>query len=120
MEPYLSIFDRQILRETLTRFRFGVTEINAHKLRYSRNESNLLCPMCIEEDEDEIHFLLHCPVYNDLRSKYILPVDVPRNTDTFIRIMSDANDQSIWALSLYIHHALNRRKSAQIDVDIAC
>ena len=117
-EPYLDILDKQIFRESLTRFRFGISVIKLHKLRYSQTDSNLLCPMCIEEDEDEIHFLLHCPVYNDLRKKYILPNDVPPNNDTFVQLMNDSNSQNIWSLSLYIHHALKRRMNAEADVDI--
>ena len=30
-----------------------------------------LCPLCIEEEEDKLHFLFQCPVYHDLRLKYL-------------------------------------------------
>ena len=43
--------------------------------------------MCMEEEEDEIHFILHCPVYHDLRSKYLVPFDSPPNVNT---VMYDA------------------------------
>ena len=116
-ETYLDVVNKQTLRESLTRFRFGISDIKVHKLRYCPGETNLLCPMCTEEDEDEIHFLLHCPVYNDLRSTYILSDDVPPNVETFVKIMSNTSDQQVWALSLYVHYAMRRRNNADADVN---
>ena len=39
--------------------------------------------MYMEEEEDEIHFILHRPVYHDLRLKYLAPFDSPPNVNTF-------------------------------------
>ena len=36
----------------------GVSFIMTHKLRFIL-DSDTVCPMCMEEEEDEIHFILH-------------------------------------------------------------
>ena len=58
--------------------RMGVSLIMTHKQRFIQ-DSDTVCPMCMEEEEDEIHFILHCPVFHDLRQKYLAPFDSPPN-----------------------------------------
>ena len=53
-----------------------------NKLRFVQ-DSVTVCPMCTEEEDYEIHFILHCPVYHDLRLKYLAPFDSPPNVNTF-------------------------------------
>ena len=36
-------------------------------------QTNRLCPICHTDIEDEFHFILNCPMYNDLRKLYIKP-----------------------------------------------
>jgi hypothetical protein len=58
-------------RIDLIRFRLGVSQIKIHKLRFSRaNNIDFTCPFC-NAIENEIHFLLVCPMYEDLREFYI-------------------------------------------------
>ena len=81
-ENYLNVISSGILRRVASRFRMGVSLIMTHKLRFVK-DSDTVCPMCMGEKEDEIHFILHCLVYHDLRSKYLAPFDSPPNVNTF-------------------------------------
>ena len=47
--------------------------LNANRFRYAHeNDSKILCSVCEAEIEDEVHFICFCPLYNELRQKYIL------------------------------------------------
>ena len=81
-ENYLNVISSCISRRVASRFRMGVSLIMTHKLRFVQDRDTV-CPMCMEEEEDEIHFILHCPVYHDLRSKYLAPFNSPPNVNTF-------------------------------------
>ena len=51
----------------------GVLPLNANRFRYAhKNASKILCSVCETEIEDEVHFICFCPLYNELRQKYIL------------------------------------------------
>ena len=59
-------------RNCLLRIRLGVSQLRSHWFRFARNaEADLACPFCNYETESEVHFILSCPMYNDLRDKYI-------------------------------------------------
>ena len=78
-DNYLHVISSGISRRVASRFRMGVSLIMTHTIRFVQ-DSDTVCPMCMEEEEDEIHFIPHCPVYHDLRSKYLAPFDSPLNT----------------------------------------
>ena len=55
----------------LAQFRMGVSRINTHKYRHSNKlPEEVNCPVCENTPESEIHFLLHCPIYRNLRTRY--------------------------------------------------
>ena len=85
----------------------GVSLIMTHKLRFVQ-DSVTVCPMCEEEEEDEILFILHCPVYHDLRSKYLAPFDCPPNVNTFQLLCSV--DERLISLCTYLNQAFKRRE----------
>jgi hypothetical protein len=60
-------------RNCLIRVRLGVSQLNTHRLRFARNvnETDLSCPFCKDTVESEIHFILVCPKYADIRVKYL-------------------------------------------------
>ena len=72
MSPFLHDLKHIKARNCLLRIRLGVSQLRSHRLRFARNtEVDLACPFCNNEIESEIHFILSCPMYNDLRDKYI-------------------------------------------------
>ena len=52
------------IRYALTRFRFGVSDINADELK---------TPLCLSAVDNEVHFVLCCPAFDDLRYEFIEP-----------------------------------------------
>ena len=79
-EPYLYALDKRILRDALTCFRMGISDLFVYTHRYSTTPFMNTCPLCLEEEEDELHFLLYCPATYDLRMKYSIP-SVPIDAD---------------------------------------
>ena len=87
----------------------GASLIMTHKLRFVQ-DSYTVCPMCMEEKEDDIHFILHCPVYHDLRLKYLAPFDSPSNVNTFQLLLRSVDESLINGLCTYSNQAFKRRK----------
>ena len=62
----------------LSRFRIGVC--TADQLRSSTIQCNVgLHSLYVEHEEDEIHIFLQCPVYHDVRTRYLHPFTDPPN-----------------------------------------
>ena len=76
-DNYLNVISSGISRRVASRFC-----LMTHKLRFIQ-DGVTVCPMCMDEEEDEMHFILHCLVYHDLSSKYLVPFDSPPNVNTF-------------------------------------
>ena len=111
-EKYIDILQLRCFREAYIKFRFGISPILVHRLRY-RNDiipRDLLCPVCKDEIEDESHVLFSCKAYEDFR-KYVswfngshtaVVVDVSH-------VMSADNERSIWEVSRFLYKVLQRR-----------
>ena len=56
----------------------------------------------LEEEKDEINFTLHCPVYHDLRLKYLAPFDSPPNVNTFQLLLRSVDESLIKSLCTYL------------------
>ena len=107
-EIYLNVISSGILRRVASRFRMGVSFIMTHKLRFIL-DSVTVCPMCMEEKEDEINLILHCQVYHDLRLKYIAPFDSPLNINIFQLLLRSVDKSLIKSLCTYLNKAFKRR-----------
>ena len=101
---YLNHIKPVVIRRLLSRFRMGVSVILTHKYRFV-NDKETVCPMCTEH-EDDIHFLLHCTVYHDLRVKYLSPFHSPPNEIYFNSMLQMEDSNLITGLSLYIIYIL--------------
>ena len=111
VKRYLTLNMDRHLRFILTRFRFGISEINVHTHRYKNlQNANLICPMCEEATEDELHVVLRCPALNELREKFI-----PKKYYAhpclfrFCLLMSSSNDEIVRKLALYLYKAFQLR-----------
>ena len=90
-------------RNCLLRIRLGVSQLRSHRLRFARNtEVDLACPFCNKEIESGIHFILSCPMYNDLRDKYI-PRKYVRCPSLFKLSMLFASENKYLQLLSLIH-----------------
>ena len=55
-------------RSAFSRFRCGVAPIRLETGRYERlSEAERVCPFCSTEVENELHVVIKCPLYNDIR-----------------------------------------------------
>ena len=81
-----------ILNSLSQDFRSGISDLTVHFYRYrNHTESDLLCPLCREDVEDEVHFLLKCPFFSELRREFIPPKSF-RNPCTFRLIYNIRQD----------------------------
>ena len=111
-EPYLFLDLNRYIKGALTRFRFGISDLSVHSLRYrSYDVRQLTCPMCKEAMENEIHFVLCCPVLDDIRRQYI-----PRKYYNFpsdfrlTLLLSTRHEQTLRNLALFLYKSFHRRK----------
>ena len=82
-EPYLLISCNRFIKCALTKFRCGVSDIKVHRNRYKKlNIVDMNCPLCNSADEDEVHFVLCCPAFDDLRKQFI-PLKYYRHPNPF-------------------------------------
>eukprot|EP00745_Piridium_sociabile_P022013 TRINITY_DN34072_c0_g1_i3.p1 TRINITY_DN34072_c0_g1~~TRINITY_DN34072_c0_g1_i3.p1 ORF type:complete len:362 (+),score=-8.76 TRINITY_DN34072_c0_g1_i3:191-1276(+) len=113
LEPYLSMNMNRFIRCSLTKVKFGISDIAIHRQRYKADVSrNVMCPLCRADEEDEVHFVLCCPMLNDLRQKYI-PMKYYRNPAFFrlALLMSSTNKNVICNLAMYLYKSFQRRSS---------
>ena len=60
-------------RITLTRLRISDHDLMIEKGRHTKPYTDLkkrICPTCNEDVEDEFHFIVICPTYQNIREKY--------------------------------------------------
>ena len=79
------------------------------------------CYFCLKRNvyviEDEFHFVLVCPLYDELRHKYLM--DIIGNQyitlNLFYTMMSEYNRKSVIAMAKYIYDAFTTRKTFLLD-----
>ena len=84
LEKYLVDIKNTKLRCALTKLRLSnhnlLIETGRHKKGKMETKKELrICPLCHDGIEDEAHFLLFCPVYNDLRNQLYMCLNLPNN-----------------------------------------
>ena len=73
LAPYLNELKHIKARNFLIRLRLGVWPLGTHKLRYCKDATpvDYFCPFCKSDVETEVHFILVCPKYAEIREQYI-------------------------------------------------
>ena len=71
-EPYVTEFIPKFKRSLLAQLRIGILPLNIEIGRYYRVDlDDRVCTLCnMNEIEDEIHFLVSCSSYTDIRNIY--------------------------------------------------
>ena len=108
-EYYVDVIWINSYRNALAQFRMGVSQINTHKYRYSKLPEEINCPFCENTHESEIHFLLHCPVYRNVRTRYL--VNYNRN----ISDQEHKTQESILGMAKFLFFALQLRLKKMND-----
>ena len=92
-ERYVDVLWMEVYRNNLAQFRMGVPQINLHGHRFSTTADNTTCPFCANQQETEIHFVFQCPVYNQLRSKYLPDIINVRDHRKHLIILMNSSSQ---------------------------
>ena len=81
-EEYLLSVSNPCNRTALTKFRLSNHSLMIEKGRYTNIElGDRSCPFCPDQVENEIHFLVQCPLYTKLREKML--EDIATNVQGF-------------------------------------
>ena len=70
-EKYITLLDFRPKRVVFTMARTNTLPINANLNRFSKNEEDKYCFRCKRQLEDEFHILLVCPLYKEIRQKFL-------------------------------------------------
>ena len=112
LSSHLSVVEKESFRNALTRFR-----VSAHCLRIESDRhlqidrAERICTCCNNTDiENEYHFCLICPLYNELRRKYIPKYYYTFPTfDKFTSLLQSNSSSVLQNLAKYIHFSMNAR-----------
>ena len=115
-ELYLDNITNDKRRKTFTQFRLSSHCLFIETNRYNgtpRNERK--CVLCTQNVcESEYHFLLCCPLYKELRTKYNINYSWP-NLNMFTNIMSNYTASSVNDISNFLREAFTLREN-QINI----
>ena len=95
------------MRNVLIKFRCGVSELNSHRFKFARDINVTHCPLCKSYRESEIHFLLICRHYEDLRVLYLPPNVLSNRNITHMNMLLSSNS---FMLAKCLYAMFKRRK----------
>ena len=110
-KTYITMNMDRHLKRIMTKFRFGVSELSVHYYRYrSHVEKDLKCPLCGEAKEDEVHFVLCCPMLDDIRKQFI-PPKCCKHPCLFrlSLLLASTNQEIVRKLSIFLYKAFKIR-----------
>ena len=121
LEKYISCIDIEKHRVALSRLRCSAHKLMIEEGRYRGVERNeRVCPLCtMNVVEDEYHFLLVCPMYRELRKKY-LPSFYCRwpSKNKFIKLLNDNQVSVLKKLAKFVYIANEKRLSLLNDLNV--
>jgi hypothetical protein len=109
-EKYLDCISNEKLRIQMSQFRLSSHYLEIEVGRYSRlSREERKCKLCNQNVcESEYHFLLCCPLYNDLRVKYNVRTPWP-TISKYILMMSSTNVLKLKSIAKYLVEAFKLR-----------
>ena len=116
VEPYLLLDLNRQVRCALSRFRLGITDIAVHATRYKNyNVEDAKCPLCESPTESEVHFVMCCPAFEDLREELIHPkFRCFQDILHLIQLLSTPNEDITRNFATYLYKALKRRAALSV------
>ena len=109
-KTYITMNMDRHLKRIMTKFRFDVSELSVHYYRYrSHAEKDLKCPLCGEAKEDEVHFVLCCPMLDD-RKQFITPKFCKHPCLFRLSLLlASTNQEIVRKLSIFLYKAFTIR-----------
>ena len=117
LQYYLFKFIPVHLRKCINKFRLSSHILAIETGRYiATDRSKRTCFSCVDEIEDEYHFILVCPLYHSLRKQYIKPY-YWKNTSVYklIKLLKINNIKKLRQFGKYLYSATNLRYTFYID-----
>ena len=114
---YLSNLQNDFIRVAITKLRLGSHNLFIERGRW--NNTNYLDRKCLQcnDIEDEYHFVIICPKFLDLRTKYIPKSYYTKpSMYTFLNLINNDNEKMFKNLGLFLHHAFNRYTVEEVFV----
>jgi hypothetical protein len=106
-ESYLSYIDIYCFRVAFTQVRLNVLPINNNLHRYSVLVNDRYCPLCNNCVEDEHHVISVCPLYADLRNRFLQK----ESTQPSKKLLEGSNRTLTLRVAKFVFHSMKRRKS---------
>ena len=108
-EEYLNLITITKFRRAFTRTRLGIIDINGNK-KFRNPLADSKCPFCVNE-ETELHLILVCPSYDQLRTKYITKHWNQGNNPTLKDLLACTQQEKVQDLAMFLLYALKRREN---------
>lgn len=111
LQFYLSKPLPDVYKKCITQLRLSSHNLAVESGRFSAvPRQNRLCKFCKDDIEDEMHFVLKCPVYQGFRSYFIKPYYWKKpSMFKFIQLMSSCNIKELLHLGKFIFRAMKLR-----------
>jgi len=93
-------------RNVFIKFRLGIIDLKINK-RYQ--VVSRICPFC-ENTENELHFLLYCTKYQELREKYILKYYKNVHVSPLVFLLQNESLFVTRSVAMYIYYAMKLRE----------
>ena len=112
MERYLIVVSNINHRRAVTQLRCSTHNLNVEKGRHRGIErSQRFCNCCQNVLEDEAHFMFVCPLYDDLRRKFLPSYCIDNHVSMLCKmkmLFNSTDDNVIINTSRYIYFAFKR------------
>ena len=118
ISPYLIILNNRKYRNSVTKLRLSSHQLLIETGRHRGIErQNRKCSLCTKNDiEDEFHFVLICPFYQQLRTQYISRYYYSHPSMLkFVQLLNSSGN-TLKRLSIYITKAFAARNVAFNDI----
>ena len=94
---YLSVDINKYIRNSLIKFRFGVSPIVVHSLRYKTHAyTNTICPLCRAAVENEVLFTLCCSALLKRFTSKIIPDTFYSQSSSFRLVLLLSTENNIF------------------------
>ena len=112
LKTYLYSIKNVHWRKASSRLRIGMSSLRSNFLRYFLSH-NMDCPFCPGIQENELHFVLKCHKYADLRSN-LIPQKFWRNPSMFklSLLLASTNTHYNNRLSIFVYKAFQLRSQS--------
>ena len=107
-EKYIDDISINRFRQAFARLCLGANALAINN-QYIQEVPETNCKVCYVP-ETEIHFILHCPLYVDVRRKHLSVFGKLKDIRSINALLGNPDKDKVRALATYIYHASKRRQ----------